>query len=250
MDDLPELKKLNITMEIKYFDYRSGGEIFMTKLGDLIKANQVQNILEIGSSKYPSLSKAFIDQYDVNFSVMDIEPADLTELELENDYIDNYFVHDITKPFKTDLKFDLIISKFIWEHIEQIDLFHININQLLKDEGVAIHYFPCLSTLPFLINHVLPSNLSDKVLNTVNKREKEKYPAYYKWCYGPSTRNIRKIKAIGYDITSYYCFFGHNYYKKNLIILHYFELLKLKLLVRFRIKSLCSYAMVVLKKSG
>ncbi len=237
-------------MITEHYDYRDGGKVFTTAIIDILKNNKVVNVLEVGSGKYPSLWKSFVEEYDLTYYVLDPSAEEIETLKAQNDYIKDYFVHDLTKPLNTTLQFDLVISKFVWEHIDGIDSFHKNINKLLAQGGFALHYFPCLSTLPFWVNAVLPDSWSEWFLNVIAKREKDKHPVFYQGCYGPTKNNIRKIKSIGFDIPVYHCLYGHNYYEKNFKPLHYLELLKMKLLLKFPNKRLCSYAMVVLKSRG
>jgi hypothetical protein len=74
-----------------------------------------------------------------------------------------------------------------------------------------------------------------------------KFSAYYSWSRGPSNSMIRRFEEIGFEIIDYRGYFGHYYYQK-LPWLHRLEMFKSKLLLKYPVPQLCSYARVVLRK--
>jgi hypothetical protein len=74
-----------------------------------------------------------------------------------------------------------------------------------------------------------------------------KFSAYYSWSRGPSNSMIRRFEEIGFEIIDYRGYFGHYYYQK-LPWLHRLEMFKSKLLLKYSVPQLCSYARVVLRK--
>ncbi|NNF02418.1 MAG: methyltransferase domain-containing protein [Bacteroidia bacterium] len=233
----------------QYYNYSDGGKVFMTEIVSLLEDIEFASVLEIGSGKYPCLSANFVRQHKITYSVLDIDKDDLLELQHNNSHLSEVIHHDISESLNTEKRYDLIISKFIWEHVEDISSFHQNIHSLLRTGGYAVHYFPCLGAFPFFVNHILPESVSENLLNLVNKRDKEKYPVYYEWCVGPSRSSIQRLEENSYQVLKYYGFFGHNYYKRNFLLLDVLERAKSKFLEFVRLSKFCSYAMVVLKKS-
>src|SRR5690606_5704293 len=82
-----------------------------------------------------------------------------------------------------------------------------------------------------------------------------KFPAYYRWCRGPTQRSMRRLERIGFHVDGYIGFFGHSggvtygpgYYDAATPLRAFHESLA-RWLVRHPIPSLTSYAFVILSK--
>jgi 2-polyprenyl-3-methyl-5-hydroxy-6-metoxy-1,4-benzoquinol methylase len=158
---------------------------------------------------------------------------------------------DIASPnFKIDTKFDLVFSKMLAEHIIDAEQFHKNILSCLNYNGLAVHYFPTLYTLPFFINYIIPDHLADILLHIFDPRDRHqhaKFPAYYRWCRGPTRKQIQRFISLGYDVVEYRGFWGHGYYNK-IKVLDKIESIKTNFLLQHPNPFFTSYAYVVLKK--
>jgi 2-polyprenyl-3-methyl-5-hydroxy-6-metoxy-1,4-benzoquinol methylase len=159
---------------------------------------------------------------------------------------------DIASPyFKLDTKFDLVFTKMLAEHITNAEQFHKNILSCLANNGLAVHYFPTLYTLPFLINYVMPERLADTLLHLFDTRDRyqhAKFPAYYRWCRGPTLKQIKRFISLGYDVVEYRGFYGHPYYNK-IKVLDKINKIKSNFLLKHPSPIFTSYAYVVLKKA-
>ena len=85
------------------------------------------------------------------------------------------------------------------EHVSDAEQFHRNVFKILADNWQAVHFFPTLYTLPFLVNYLAPEYLAEKLLNVFAPRDKyqnAKFPAYYRWCRGPIRGQIQKISDL------------------------------------------------------
>src|SRR5262249_2440039 len=105
-----------------------------------------------------------------------------------------------------------------------------------------------------LTNLLLPKKLSETTLLffqpwRIREGKEGKFKAYYDWCYGPTRSNIKKITDLGYSVEEYIGFFGHRYYSK-IKILHWLEMMKANLLVKYPLPFFTQYAQVLLKKRG
>ncbi len=146
--------------------------------------------------------------------------------------------------------FDLVVSRMVAEHIEDAQTFHANVNRLLVPDGRAFHFFATLYALPFVVNRLLPRAVGDDILTALRPpeaRARPKFRAYYRWCRGPTARQIRRFTEAGFDVEEYVGFFGHSYYRKVLPIQELENRLA-RLLVRRPIPALTSFAYVVLRK--
>lgn len=48
--------------------------------------------------------------------------------------------------------FDVVESQNVAEHVRDPEAMHHNIHAMLKPGGVAIHFFPTLFAVPFIVN--------------------------------------------------------------------------------------------------
>lgn len=116
--------------------------------------------------------------------------------------------------------FDLVFSYMVAEHIVDPASFHQNIRLMLKPGGLAVHAFPTLYAMPFLINRVTPERVTEAVVVALDPHRArggihEKFPAFYRWCRGPSTAQIRRFESLGYGVVQSAGFFGNAYLAKT-----------------------------------
>jgi hypothetical protein len=92
-------------------------------------------------------------------------------------------------------------------------VFHEHVFEMLRPGGAAIHIFPTLYAMPFVLNRMLSPGSSAAVLFRLFPARIKKFPAYYSWCRGPTKRQLRRIQSIGFTIERYVGAFGHNLYR-------------------------------------
>jgi SAM-dependent methyltransferase len=148
--------------------------------------------------------------------------------------------------------YDIVFSKMLCEHVPDGRAFHQNCFDLLKPGGLAVHYFPTLYTLPFVLNRLIPEKTARKLLRKIqpgriDDPKHEKFPAYYRWTTGPTKRAIRRFQSVGFELEQWNGAFGHYYYSlvKPLDAL---EQTKSRFLVKHPVPALTSFAVVVLRK--
>jgi len=223
--------------------------LFRNHIDNLIYKNSIKNVCEIGGGANPLLDLDYIYKKGINYSVMDISETELNKAP--RGY--NRIIADIAaKDFSIKNKFDLVFSKMLAEHIKNPKQFHKNILGILNDNGIAIHIFPTLYSLPFLANYLVPEKVSTIFLDTLVSRDKyykSKFPAYYRWCLGPTPGQIQKFNELGYSIIEYIGLFGHSIYYNRIKPLKKLHELKTKYLLNKPKALLTSYAYIVLKKN-
>jgi hypothetical protein len=162
---------------------------------------------------------------------------------------------DITSPhLELFGSYDFIFSKMLAEHVRSGEMFHRNIYRLLAINGNAFHFFPTLYAPPFVVNRLLPERLAEKLLFSLQAgRGKEgrhaRFPAYYSWCRGPIPSQIKRFHDIGYDVSEYVGFFGHDKYYQKFSFVKKIHRMFSNWLVKHPIPVLCSYAFVLLHKN-
>ena len=116
--------------------------------------------------------------------------------------------------------------------------------------GIALHFFPTLYAPPFVVNKLIPEMLSSRVLALVaprDERMQRKFPAFYKWCRGPTRRQLARFERLRYRVLEYRGFFGHGYYNRMPALRGALDRVA-GFLVRHPVPHLTSYAWVMLQK--
>ena len=172
------------------------------------------DVCDIGGGRNPLLSPQRVDELGLRYTVLDISQD---ELDLAPAEFDTVCADIAGEHFDTENAFDFMFSKFVAEHVESGERFHRNVLQALKPGGIALHYFPTLYNIPFLVNRIVPERLGSQVLDVVLPRDRsreEKFPARYSWTRGPTDRQLERLRAVGFEVLEYTAGFGHDYYQR------------------------------------
>lgn len=235
-------------MEIRYANAFTAWEDFRNKVEQIILENNFKHVAEIGGGANPLLAIDFLEKHKISCCVLDISA---TELEKADAKYEKKMMDLETPGIETDIQFDFIFAQMTLEHIKHPAVFYRNIYNLLKPERIACFFFACATTLPTIANQLMPEYVSKKILLAIQPfRQDEKhgkFKAYYEWCYGPTRKNIARLKSVGFDILFYTGYFGHSYYER-IAPLRHLEKIKTRALLKSPNPYLCSYAHVLLKK--
>jgi SAM-dependent methyltransferase len=227
-------------------DLRSGYDGFVL---DLARRNGVTAVAELGGGANPVLANTETWGFVQDRVVFDISAAELAKAD---DTVETR-VADLCKPIlETENSYDLVFSKMLCEHLPDARTFHSNCYSLLRPGGLAVHIFPTLYAVPFVINRVLPENVGRAIVRRVQPGRLEnpkldKFPALYNWCAGPTQRTLKRYRSVGFEVVEWNGAYGHNYYKR-LPPLQAAEEAKSRFLLRHPIPFLTSFAATVLRK--
>jgi len=216
---------------------------------NLIRKHGSKNILEVGSGANPTLSVDTVSSLNIRYTANDVSLEELSKA----DGVYDRWVSDLSRdviPEEMHGKFDLIFSRMVNEHISDGRVYHANIHNLLKPNGIAAHCFSTLYALPFAANRLLPEALGGMLLNIFAPRDAHKtgkFRAYYSWSRGPSRAVLSRFEGLGYEVIEYRGYFGHTYYAR-VPLLRQLEHLKTRVLVAMPIPLLCSYGMLIARK--
>lgn len=216
---------------------------FTKLVTDAIETGNCRRILDLGGGANPHFALS-----DPVLTGREYTIADRSEGEL-NRAPDGYtkIVMDIAGEMQVQTqKYDLVFSRFVVEHVADAEKLHANVFQLLNPGGVAIHFFPTLFALPFLVNKLLPEGISVLLLSQ-ERQERGKFPAFYHWCVGPSRAAVKRLKKLGYEVVEYAGFFGHGYYDRFMLLKRMHLAMRLALL-KYPVGTFTSFAWVVLRK--
>ena len=236
------------TTTIAYGTQEEGWFGYPEYITRLIEERQAVHICEVGGGANPLLSRDRFAERPIEYTLMDISRTELDKAPAGYEKI----VADAGSPdFRLEKQFDLVFSKMLMEHVRDAEQFHKNVLTILASGGMAVHFFPTLYTLPYIVNYLMPERLTNRILQAFAPRDTyqyAKFPAYYHWCRGPLPSQIEKFRRIGYDVIEYRGFFGHRGYYQKMDILQKLHLLKTHYLLRHPHPLFTSYAYVVLKK--
>jgi SAM-dependent methyltransferase len=222
---------------------------FVDFVENLIRRVGARTVCEVGGGANPALGLDFLRTEGIDYTVLDISEEELAKApsgyrKLQGDAASSDFV--------PPTRYELVLSRMVAEHVRQPEQFHRNVNRMLVDGGRATHFFPTLYALPFTFNRLAPEAVSEPLLRLVQTGREEsgshgKFPAYYRWCRGPTRRQLERFWGLGFDVEEYVGFFGHGYFTK----VPWLQAVEDRLaaaLVRHPAPLLTSYAYVVLRK--
>jgi SAM-dependent methyltransferase len=209
----------------------------------------ITRVCEVGAGANPVIPIAVIVARGLSHTILDISQDELEKAPAHYQKIRA----DITEPsLAWGGTFDLVASAFVAEHVRSPRTFHKNIWNMLRPGGVALHLFPTLYTLPFAFNRAMPTVIAERLLlRTQSFRNPEgrhgKFKAYYRWCRGPTRRQLARLEDVGFAVMAYTGYFGHGYYL-NLGPLHQIEQAKARALIGRQALNLTSYALMLLQR--
>jgi SAM-dependent methyltransferase len=209
----------------------------------------ITRVCEVGAGANPVIPIEVIEARSLEHTILDISQAELDKAPAHYRKI----CADVAAPdLALGRAFDLVASAFVAEHVRSPRTFHTNIWNMLRPGGVALHLFPTLSALPFALNRAVPEPIADRVLMRLQSfRAREgndrKFKAYYRWCRGPTRRQLARLESIGFEVVAYAGYFGHGYYV-NLGLLHRIEQAKARVLMQRDAAHLTSYALTLLRR--
>lgn len=229
------------------YDSSDPWELYRQTLDQYIEKYACKSLCEIGGGAFPAISLEQVNKQELDYTILDISQVELDRAPKEYKKV----LADICQPnLELKQQYDFIFSKMLAEHVENPRLFHSNVYKLLKPGGIALHFFPTLFSLPFLINWLVPEFVAKilfKLFVCNDPIEHKRFSVYYRWCKGPIEKQLRSFKALNYEILVYHGFFGHRYYDRIPGVRAIHKLM-VRFLVRFPNPYLTSFAFVILRK--
>lgn len=234
--------------EISYAATEEAWSTFKPLIRAIADEFDLNSWCDVGGGANPLFSLPEIRAMGKTYTVLDISSLELGKAPQEL----NKIQADITEAeLSLGQSFDLVFSQMLAEHVRDAESFHANIYNHLNSGGFAVHFFPTLYALPFLANRLIPERLGRRILSIVSPRDFytfDKFPAYYRWCRGPTRDQVEKFESLGYEVVEYRGFFGHSgYYRKLGIVKHVHSFLT-DVLLRHPIPYFTSFSVVLLRK--
>lgn len=213
------------------------------------EADGTRRLLEVGGGANPILSLDEVrDRGLTDYVVTDVSAEELDKAP------DGYkkVLADITSAPLHLGEFDLVVSRTVAEHLNSPAAFHAAVFELLAPGGRAMHYFPTLYEPAFVANLLLPDAVSGSILQRIQPHRASdgkhgKFHAYYRWCRGPTERQLARLQRVGYEVDEYVAVFGHDYYQ-SLPVLNRLQTGVSQWLSRHPVAGLTAYCWVTLRR--
>ena len=235
--------------KITYGHWREALDNFPQQIRIELDKHRPSSVCEIGGGANPTLTLIEITDRGIEYTVLDISAAELAMAP------DGYvkLEMDITAPIAGDHpRFDFRFSHMLAEHVKDPAAFHSNVFRMLNPGGVAIHFMPTLYDPAFVANRLLPEQVSRKMIRWLQPSRKidaneRKFPAYYRWCRGPSPRQLGRLQSVGFHVEEARGYFGTGYVHMLGPIARGYEAAARRLIANPK-PSLCSYAWWILRR--
>jgi uncharacterized UPF0146 family protein len=204
-------------MQISYAHITTAWEGYADWLRTLIKEHRPKRVLEIGGGAKPAIAPGELGVLGIKeYTVVDISEEELAKAPPEYRKVCADICAEAL-PLEGD--YDFVFSRMLAEHVQSPEIFHRNILSLLSPGGHAFHFFATMFSPIYMLNRLLPESVTERLLFFADpKRTKggqhDKFPAHYRWCYGPVPWQIDRFRRLGYEIETYRGFFGHGYYNR------------------------------------
>jgi SAM-dependent methyltransferase len=204
---------------------------------------------DVGGGAKPVLNPAQIARWQLDYVLLDASQRQLDRAP--GDYVK--VCVDILEPsappelLARGGPFDVMVSRWTAEHVSDGRRFHESIFEALAPGGIAMHFFPTLYSPPFVANLLLPAALSGVLLRHAEPGRTGKFPAHYRWCRGPTRRQLRRLRSVGYSVERYAGYFGHHFYD-GMPPLRRAHRAASAMLVAHPLPALTSFALVVLRR--
>jgi len=222
---------------------------FPEQARELARGDGVTRVCELGGGANPVIPLELIAEHGLEHEIADISPSELAKAPPGYRTV----LADATAPeFAQRGPFDLIVTAFLAEHVPDPRAFHSVVHAALRQGGLAFHVFPTLYEPAFVANLLLSERITDPLLRRVQRgREPEgdhaKFRAHYRWCRGPTRRQIQRFERAGFDVLEYVGYFGHGYLDRVGFLDRPEQALS-RALTRHPVPALTSYASVLLRR--
>ena len=234
---------------ISYLPWTRLWDDFDAKVAGVIGHSGAVAVGELGGGANPTLGLPEQVGRPLELTVLDIST---TELDRSPPDVTRLCVDLCAEDPPVLERFDVVFSRMLCEHVSSGRTFHRNCYAALRPGGYAVHFFPAATALPFALNRILPTSLSERVLELFFPARKRggkhgKFPARYSWCWGPTARQLARYRSVGFDVISCDVGVGHGYYER-IPGLRTLERLKADFVLDHPSPWMAAYVVVVLRR--
>ncbi len=219
--------------------------LYEVEVARYINSRPEQVVVDVGGGKSCSFAKCRDHAVKARIIAVDISEEEMKD----NRDVDEKRVADITQDLPFDAEeVDLIVSRSVLEHLENLEAFVSNSKRALSKGGYFIHFFPSKFAPFALINQALPNKLSKELLNFLMPERKGilGFPAFYNNCYYSAIKGL--LEKHDFEVIETRLSYYQSPYFSFLFPLFIVSALYEVLLYAFGVKNLCAYMLVVARK--
>ena len=190
------------------------------------------NVVDVGGGKHCPYLRFVDPERSHRYVAIDVDPGELAR----NGQIRDRVAADVVFSFPfSNSSVDVLTSRSVVEHLTDVDRFLGNCARVVKPGGYVIHSFPCKFTPFSVVNQLLPSAFSRRLLHFFHPAWQDHcgFKAYYDRCYySGMIKLLRKhnfsliYEDVRYYQAIYYDFFFPLY---GLMIIYDLLIWKLKI---------------------
>jgi SAM-dependent methyltransferase len=168
-------------------------------------------VLDLGAGARPTVP---VDSRPANCTYVGLDVSEEELKRAPGGSYDELAIADAAA-FEPDLagRFDLVISMFAFEHVDDLERSLANARAYLRSGGRLIAYFSGRYSVPSLLNRALPERISEGLLQRLTGRDADSvYPARCDRC---SDRDLRELIASDRWARAEIlpCFWGEKYFR-------------------------------------
>ncbi len=217
--------------------------LYEVEIARYMNSRPKQLVVDVGGGKYCPFAKRRDPSMKARIVAVDISEEEMRD----NQDVDEKRVANITQclPFGTG-EVDLIASRYVLEHVENLEAFVSNTNLTLRKGGYSIHLFPSKFAPFALINQALPKEPSKRLLYFLRPDTKGGFPAFYDDCYYSAMKAL--LQKHDFEVVKIHLTYYQSPYFNFLFPLFIVSAFYEALLYAFGLKNLCAYVLVVARK--
>jgi SAM-dependent methyltransferase len=179
----------------------------------------LSRLCEIGGGRDPMFTAPEARRLGVDLVVNDIDPGELvlTPKGLRTARFD--IAGDLSEPDVARGGYDMMVSRMVFEHVNDVERAWANIHALLAPGGIGLAFIPTLWAPVFALNHILPEKASRAIVHALFPARRDggddpKFPAHYDWCRGSRARLEPMLRRSGFTDIHIQPFWGHGYFER------------------------------------
>jgi ubiquinone/menaquinone biosynthesis C-methylase UbiE len=184
------------------------------------------------------------------FNGIKIIAVDISEDELRsNEHADEKIVADVTRHIPLPAEsVDIMVSRTVLEHLKTPGDFFKNAYPIIKRNGYFIHLFPSKFSLFAVLNQLLPSKLSSKLITFFfpGRGATGVFPSFYNDCRYPNI--IKLLHKHGYQVDDIKISYYQSDYFGIFVPAYIFSLIWDNICCLLKLKPLGAYICVIARK--
>lgn len=220
-------------------------ELYSKLVAEYANNKQGSVIVDIGGGRLTPFARYLHPTSKPQLIVIDSNKKELKENLTANKII----VANVNKELPLKPKtMDLIVSRYVFEHLEDLSDFVSNSYNILKGGGYFIHLFSCKFALFAILNQILPNKITKLLLNLLipDSTYIQGFKTNYDHCYYDAIIDVFTKKGFTIEkvIISYYQSRYFRFFFPFYIISVIYEII----LQNIGLKNLGSYILIIAKK--